>query len=69
MTHHQPHHSTQDQHIDGERLNQLADIANQYVSNKQSSLLDFMMAYYHSLYHETAAKYSNDDLAGMALHH
>lgn len=69
MTHHQPHHSTQNQHIDGERLNQLADIANQYVSNKQSSLLDFMMAYYHSLYHETAAKYSNDDLAGMALHH
>ncbi|WP_201584433.1 NAD-glutamate dehydrogenase [Psychrobacter jeotgali] len=52
-----------------ERIGQISDIAINYVQKDKSLLDHFINSYYRSLHHEVADALSDDDLAGMALHH
>ncbi|MBS9779757.1 MAG: NAD-glutamate dehydrogenase [Moraxellaceae bacterium] len=52
-----------------ERLDNITKIAQNFIHNNIDLLHDFMPIYYANLYQETASEYSDEDLAGMALHH
>lgn len=55
--------------IEPARLNNISKLAASYVAENKPLLDKFIQVYYQSLYAETASHYSDEDLAGMTLHH
>ncbi len=55
--------------IDEKRIEKISQLASGYVAENQQLLAQFVQVYYQGMYAETAQKYSDEDLAGMALHH
>ncbi|WP_434353550.1 NAD-glutamate dehydrogenase [Psychrobacter sp. HD31] len=55
--------------IDKKRIEKISQLASGYVAENQQLLSQFVQVYYQEMYAETAQKYSDEDLAGMALHH
>ncbi|WP_227429309.1 NAD-glutamate dehydrogenase [Psychrobacter sp. I-STPA6b] len=56
-------------HINNDKLAPITDIAKHYVNDGKEKIGQFVRVYYHNLSDDDKSRISEEDLAGMALHH